>query len=213
MKLSHAEAHQLIQQSVDTPLPQDKEDLLDFHLQNCPDCGVYRNQINDVETVLRSTMNKHWSASPASFDADAITGKVKASPQGRLGTQLVMISLTIMLVMFGAWRLVNTSVIPATIAPLQISPIPTPSTLHARTLAPNCEEVVYTVQEGDTFAGIASRFSTTAEIIMDWNQIQPDALMVGNRISIPVCITPSATVHSTTLTLTFSPAPSITSSP
>lgn len=198
---------------MDITLPKDKEDLLGFHLQNCPDCGAYRNQVNDIETVLRSTMSKHWSSSPAALDVDAITEKVKTSPQGRLGTQLVMISLTVMLVIFGTWRLVNTNAVSATSVPPQISPIPTPSTLHTRTLAPNCEEIVYTVQEGDTLAGIASRFSTTAETIMDWNQLQPDALMVGNRISIPVCVTPSATAYSTALKLTFSPAPLTVTSP
>lgn len=58
-----------------------------------------------------------------SLDVSAIAGKVKASPQGRLGTQLVMIGLTVMLVMFSAWRWSETDQHPGLHYPIRDGPL------------------------------------------------------------------------------------------
>jgi hypothetical protein len=212
MQISHAEAHRLIQQSFDDSLPQEEENALTVHLQACPECSSYRDKLRNVEYTLRSTMNKHWGLTSA-LSMDAVTGKVNA--HGRLGLQLATISLTVMLVMVGAWRLINSNITPSNMTPPQVSPIPTPSTqmTSTRTLASNCGEIAYTVREGDTLAGIAAMFSTSVATIVNWNNLQPSLLEAGSEITIPVCFTPSATAHPATFTVTFSPAPLTASSP
>ncbi|MBI5950095.1 MAG: LysM peptidoglycan-binding domain-containing protein [Chloroflexi bacterium] len=212
MQISHAEAHTLIQQSFDDSLPREEENALTVHLQTCPECSSYRDELRDVEYTLRSTMNKHWGLTPV-LSMDVVTGKVNS--HGRLGLQLATISLTVMLVVVSAWRLINSNITPANLTPPQVSPIPTPSTqmTSTRALASNCEEIAYTVREGDTLAGIAAMFSTSVETIADWNNLQSDLLKAGSEITVPVCFTPSATAHPATFTVTFSPAPLTASSP
>jgi hypothetical protein len=212
MQISHAEAHRLIQQSFEDSLPREEENALTVHLQACPECSSYRDELKDLEYILRSTMNKHWGLT-STLNVDAVAGKVNS--QGRLGIQLAAISLTIMLVVVGAWRLINSNIAPANMTPPQVSPIPTPSTqmTSTRTLDSNCEEIAYTVREGDTLAGIAAMFSTPVETILNWNNLQSDLLEAGSEITIPVCFTPSATAHPATFTVTFSPAPLTEPSP
>lgn len=198
---------------MDSPLLWEDETTLTAHLQTCSECRNYGSEIKDVESTLRSAMNKHWNLTPAPLNMNAIKGRLGFSPQGRLSAQLVVISLMVMLVIFGAWRFVNISIIPTNT--VQIAPIPTPSTqmTNTSTIAPNCSEIIYTVEEGNTLEGIAELFSTSPEAIMELNNLQFKAIEVGSKIKIPACFTPSMTSLPATLTVTFSPAPLTASSP
>jgi LysM repeat protein len=50
----------------------------------------------------------------------------------------------------------------------------------------------YTIQSGDTFYNIAQRFGTTVQTIQRLNpNVNPDALLVGQRICVPDTITPA----------------------
>jgi hypothetical protein len=213
MQISHAEAHKLIQQTMDSPLREEDETFLTVHLQTCPECSSYRNEIRDVEATLRSVMNKHWNLIPAPLDMDALNGKVRFSPQGKLSMQLAMIGLMVMLVMLGTWRFVTINIAPTNT--VQIAPIPTPSAQMTSTRASiqNCDETIYIVQNGETLESIALLFSTSPEIVMELNNLQSEVIEVGSKIKIPICFTPSATVRPVTFTVTFSPAPLTVSSP
>ncbi len=198
---------------MDDPLLREEENALVIHLQTCPECSAYRSETKDVEATLRSVMSKHWNLNPASLDMDALTGKVRFSPQGRFSAQLVMISLMVMLAMFGAWRFVNINIAPT--KTLEISPIPTPSMqmTSTRTSAQNCNEIIYVVKKGETLESIALSFSTSKEAIMELNHLQSDTIEAGSKIWIPICFTPSATVRPATFTVTYSPAPLTALSP
>lgn len=213
MQISHAEAHKLIQHSMDKPLPREDKSVLASHLQTCPECKRYDAEIKDVETVLRSAMKNRWNLTPAPPDMNAILGKVGFSPQGRLGMQLAAIGLMIMLVMFGTWRFVNINIVPANT--VQIVPIPTPSTqmTNTSTVAPVCSEIIYIVEQGDTLDGIAKLFLTSPEAIMELNNLHSETIETGSRVKIPACLTPFMTSHPTTVTVTFSPAPLTALSP
>jgi hypothetical protein len=213
MQISHAEARQLIQRSADAKLTRDDESALAAHLQSCPECGRHQTEIKDVEDALRSTMIKHWSHAPAPLDMNTITGGVRFGPQGRLGTQLVAISLMVLLLVFGAWRFVNVNVTPT--MTMQISPIPTPSPqmTGTSTRAQNCNEVIHIVQQGETLEDIAISFSTSQEAILELNGLKPGTMRAGSRIRVPACFPPSATVDPVSFTLTYSPAPLTASSP
>jgi hypothetical protein len=213
MQISHAEAHKLIQHSMDKPLPQEDKSALASHLQTCLECNRYEAEIKDAETVLRSAMKNRWSLTPAPLDMNAIIGKIGFSPQGRLGMQLAAVGLMIMLVMFETWRFVNINIAP--VNTVQIAPIPTPSTqmTNTSTVAPVCSEIIYIVEQGDTLEGIAKLFLTSPEAIMELNNLHSEAIRTGSRIKIPACLTPFMTSHPTTSTVTFSPAPSTALSP
>lgn len=77
-------------------------------------------------------------------------------------------------------------------------------------------EVEYTVQPGDTLAGIASLFNSTVEEIIDENNLEdPNAIFVGQLLIIPVnLVIPTATFPPTSTPLTpVGETPSATSVP
>ncbi|MEW5938387.1 MAG: LysM domain-containing protein [Chloroflexota bacterium] len=86
------------------------------------------------------------------------------------------------------------------IFPGQIIWIPNPD-LHLPTATPippdlpRGTKIEYTVQPGDTLEGIAQRFNSTVEAIMEENDIEdPNTINVGDVLIIPVnIVTPTAT--------------------
>jgi len=85
---------------------------------------------------------------------------------------------------------------------------------------------VYTVQPGDTLGGIARRFSTTVEAIMELNNLTGDLINIGQELVIPGTRqistplptstpknTPPGSTPSSIPAATFSPTPTSTSSP
>jgi LysM repeat protein len=77
-------------------------------------------------------------------------------------------------------------------------------------------EVTYTIQAGDTLAGIASLFNSTVDEIIEANNIEdPNAIFVGQQLVIPAnLVTATATFPPTSTPLTpLAETPSATPSP
>lgn len=71
---------------------------------------------------------------------------------------------------------------PATTAPAD-TPSPTPETTAT---TPTASGEVYEVQSGDTLSGIAQRFDTTVEALVEANGLDdPNALFPGDELTIP----------------------------
>lgn len=65
-------------------------------------------------------------------------------------------------------------------------PVATASPTPNPTSSPNVSTKTYTVKSGDTLSGIASRFGTTAKILMDLNGItDPNRIRIGQVIKLP----------------------------
>ena len=65
-------------------------------------------------------------------------------------------------------------------------------------------EITYAIQAGDTLAGIAALFNSTIDEIIELNNLEdPNAIFVGQQISIPAnLVTPTATFPPTSTPLT-----------
>jgi LysM repeat protein len=82
---------------------------------------------------------------------------------------------------------------------------------------PRGTNIAYTIQTGDTLAGIASQFNSTVEAIIEENELDdPNAIFVGQQLIIPAnLVTPTATrpPTSTPVTPGATITPGITGTP
>jgi LysM repeat protein len=77
-------------------------------------------------------------------------------------------------------------------------------------------ELIYTIQAGDTLAGIAALFNSTVDEIIEANDLEdPNAIFVGQQLTIPAnLVTPTATFPPTSTPLTpLAGTPSTTATP
>jgi len=91
------------------------------------------------------------------------------------------------------------------------TPTPIPANLRSGSNVP------YTVETGDTLAGIASKFNSTADAIATANNLaDPNSIQVGQQLTIPVNLvtpTPTRLPTSTPRTPVSTAPPAITSTP
>jgi len=79
------------------------------------------------------------------------------------------------------------NVLPGQVILLPYPGMPLPTATLVPSDLPRGTKIDYTVQSGDTLAGIASKFNTTEEAIVTENKIaDPNALFVGQLLVIPV---------------------------
>jgi len=99
-----------------------------------------------------------------------------------------------------------------------LKPSPTPLLLSSPTPTPSPTPIIYVVQPGDTLAGIAALYGTTAEAICALNELEDcelifpgDELLIPGEGVTPTIPTPSPTpTHTPTLTDTPTPTPTPT---
>jgi len=72
-------------------------------------------------------------------------------------------------------------------------PTPTPSPIPSSTLSSSqatqsaCQTLTYTVQSGDTLAGVAAQYNVDIEALRSWNGLPTDNLFSGANLIIPLC--------------------------
>ncbi|MBN1305018.1 MAG: LysM peptidoglycan-binding domain-containing protein [Anaerolineales bacterium] len=120
---------------------------------------------------------------------------------------------------------INPQLDPATIYVGQVILVPNPGMELPTTTPippdlPRGTEIQYTVQPGDTLAGIAAQFNSTADEIMAKNELEDaNAIFVGQRLIVPVnLVTATATRPATSTPVTARPTdfielPTLTPSP
>ncbi len=209
-QITHDEARRLINLNVDQVLDANTCSILDTHLNKCAECRGYASELDKVENVLRK-MKHGWDPRRVPLQLDQIISRSKNTGFGFANnvtiTKMAMMVLTIIIVVaLGTWQFSIVSA-PSPTASYTVIPIPTPSTFLTSTkVTINCDYVPYQVQAGDTLDSIASQFSVTKEMIMDFNGMQEDQIDPSMQIRIPLCNhTPTVTINTPNTTITISP--------
>ncbi len=104
----------------------------------------------------------------------------------------------------------------ATRSPTPAGPTATPTTTPTYTpisYTPTPAHIVYTVEAGDTLGGIARRFNTTVEAIMELNNLSSDLINIGQELVIPGRRPPSTPLPAPSASGTPSPTSTATSTP
>jgi len=218
MQITHEQAHRLIQRSMDNLLNTQDSATLFEHLRNCIDCQSYKNEMNEVETLLVPVLKRQWNIQPIPFPLDTLMGRsTKTQPSVLLTMRKAAIGLVVVMLFFSAWQFVNLGPLaPGPIAQ-DVPPVPTPSVQTARftSTTDTCEMILYTIQGNDTLASIAERFSMPEEEIIAANHLEMEVIGNSMQLVIPICnFTPTGTVHPATFTTTYTPLTKpITSTP
>jgi len=66
-KISHQQAHNMLQDLVDHPLTSKNQTRLDAHLTECCDCRQYAEQLHLLENNLRRVMQERWHGQNANI--------------------------------------------------------------------------------------------------------------------------------------------------
>jgi hypothetical protein len=112
--LSHTQARELIQRSVDGLLQASQQRQLEQHLAGCAECRAYADQLTALEVGMRAAMLAHWPqgslSSPAKNDLvkklQSEFGKGAPPPAGPLAGGLKwLLLLLVPLLAFGIWTL------------------------------------------------------------------------------------------------------------
>ena len=204
MQITHSEARWLIEYDSDRALNLEKQRALTAHLQECKACRLHAVEMNDVENVLRSVMQKHWNQRPLPLSLDSI--KIQAKNGKSLWAwQMSLASIAIVTFLFLIWGFKITAFNSSDQTPLGSLPVPTPSVqlTTASAISTRCGSVIYEVQEFDTLEDIADQFLVSKEEIMAFNNMRSDEIYASMELFIPQCnITPTGMPHTPTTTLT-----------
>jgi LysM repeat protein len=217
MQISHEKARTLIQFDMDQPLQPQEKKILQNHLEDCPDCCTFAEEIQELQTLLWPAMRNHWNLQPVPFPIEAVTGKRNTAlkPSPILVIRTALISVIFAAFVFSAWQFAFSYPQASTPLPVSVLPIPTPSGQSTSTQISfsKCEEVTYQVQEHDTLEGIAAMFSASKDKIIALNHLSTESLFPKMALVIPLChSTPTGTVHPSTLTITYTPLSHTTTS-
>ena len=204
MQITHDEVRWLIEYDSERALNSEKQRALTAHLQECEACRLHAIEMNDVENVLRSVMQKHWNQRTLPLSLESI--KIQAKNGKSLWAwQMSLASIAIVTFLFVIWGFKITAFNSSDQTPLGSLPVPTPSVqlTTASAISTRCGSVIYEVQEFDTLEDIADQFLVSKEEIMAFNNMRSDQINESMELFIPQCnITPTDTVHTPTTTLT-----------
>jgi len=210
MPITHEEARQLIQFNADEALISQKQAILSAHLQDCTECRTYAEDIREVESILLPLMKHHWDLRQVTLSINAITrhGISRIRTNILLSTRTAIIGMVFAAFALVIWQFTLSGQRTATPMPINVLPVPTPSTQSTSTtsMVHNCDQILYKVREGDTLQRIASEFSVSKDEIMTANNMETEAIRGTMELIIPLCnFTPTVTQKTTTPTTTYTP--------
>ena len=207
MRITHAEAHRLIQSNLDRALTSEKQRALLSHLQECDECKAYNDGMHNMENMLRQMMNKQWQHPPLPLSLDLIrphTG-IQKSIQTLFGLRTALVSVVLIAFSFLVWQLKANMNEPSKQMPFSLAPIPTPSIQisTASLESPKCKWSLHKVGKADTLDRIAHQYSVSKDEIMTFNNLTSELIYESLELKIPLCnVTPTVTAQMPTTTLT-----------
>lgn len=208
MQITHEEAHRLIQFNADGELKAQQKNMLASHLDSCSECQRYADSIAGVESILRPMLQRQWKHEHLPLSIGALRSTERSSAERIiLATRIAAFAVVFIGFFFGAWNFtVSSKRTPTPYLP-NVPAIPTPftSTMTAGTESSfeNCVMTSYIVQQGDTLASIAYRFSAPVDTILQMNGRYNETINTGETLIVPSCnFTPTnpAMSHTTTFT-------------
>lgn len=210
MQITHAEARSLIQFSMDQALRPLEKTLLQSHLTDCLECREFFRQIKAVEELVVPVMKRHWTLRPVPLSMADLKVHKNASWISSifLTTRTALVSILFAIFLFTAWQFAQTRSESTGSLPAGVLPVPTPSgqSTSTRSTLSNCQEILYQVQPGDTLESLADRFSVSKAKILTINRLRTQVITSNMKLFIPVCgSTPTGTLHPSTLTTTYTP--------
>jgi LysM domain-containing protein len=219
MQITHEEARRLIQFNADESLNSVEKTSLYTHLDHCLECHAYAEEIRNVERTLIPLMKRQWSLQPGPLLINSLLMRRNGIVPARsvLTIRKIAISLVFALFVFGLWQF--TLLDGRGGSPLSggMPPVPTPSiaSTSTRMILENCDMMIYTIQQNDTLASIADRFSISKEEIISLNGLKTETANTGMELTIPICnFTPTSTIDpAAALTTTFTPVTNPSISP
>jgi len=215
MRITHDDARTLIDFSLDDSISPEKRAILADHLAACNSCQTYARESKDVESVIRSSMKKQWAVNPLPLSLDLIRGGVSKGnfKSPILATQLAMLGMFFAVIALSIWQFSKPNPHKSATLPVVILPNPTPSLQATSTNhgSPDCQNVIYKIQPGDTLENIAQRFAVDEESILTANNLQEAILDPNMELTIPTCAsTPTFTAYPPTIITTFTPLMQLT---
>lgn len=207
MQITHEEARTLIQFNADRPLDGIAKERLEDHLASCLECRSHAVKIQEVETTLAAVMKRRWANQPL-VRSTQVVGSRKQSKFTQdvvFATRMVAMGVICIAFLFNIWQFTQSAGSGSNPTSASIPPVPTPSLYSTTThvITDECGQLLYTVQENDTLAVIAQKFSVSMEEIVLFNDLGGEAIRPSMQLSIHMC-SPTPDMPGT-VTTTFTP--------
>ena len=193
MTLTHQQAQELVQKSLQARLEGFERASLEAHLTACPACAAEAAAVRALDRRISTSLAERWPE--PRYSAAEMQGR-QASVRARLRRQHMVQNVSSFARLAGAAAVLL--VLIAGLGWLALRGAPRPLlggvVLDAPTpITAACEFPRHLVVEGETLLMIAARYGLTGEAILAQNRMTVDMLAVGQVLEIPTCgpITPA----------------------
>jgi len=185
--ISHEDARRLMQARADGLLSETERIALEAHLKNCESCQAQAAELQALNEQLSNVLKTRLESNRE--PSVNLLARVQENNRRNIVMNRIQFSIrtlagiaALLLVAFAFAYAIPRLHGPAAETGTDIADYSqrTPAAAQEQ-----CEDISYTVQNGDTFNSIAAHFKTSPESIQRMNNLQPDGLYVGMQILVP----------------------------
>jgi LysM repeat protein len=177
-KITHQQAHNLLQALVDHQLKLKIQTRLDAHLAECGECRLYAENLQELENELRRVMQARWQVHPENLSFKVIRTRSRRlrmqntvlSSVKAVAAVALLVTLFIVVNLFLRQPVSSPAAGSQTMQASVTTENATPSPLSE--LQPTPGFIRYTVQRGDTIIKIANSFNVSIFSIIEANNLK-----------------------------------------